>query len=399
MDEFIVGRMNAPFLRPALIGAGIAVLVAGAGAVPAAQAARSPGWRIVKILRHCGNDSMSGVTATGPRDAWALGVPTESGAGCGADVEHWSGTNWGRVPVPRRMIAGRDASVTVPLPVAASSATDAWIFPNVLTSLPLSPYDYALRWNGAAWRKSAFPAHLSVLLAAAFGPADVWAFGGIDHADGSVVPYAARYDGHSWRKAVVPVAPLGISARSAHDMWTVGPTPATASKPLAKQVILAAHWTGRRWRTMTVPAISAPAGTGSLSRGLVATVGPADIWWAYQVAGREPAPAGLLHWYRGHWHTIKLPAAIGGLDAMAQDGHGGVWLLAQAGTAFYNLAQYLYHYSNGQWARQPVPSPRRYTDMLSGMAWVPGTTSVWAVGEADLNNGNGSVGVITRYLR
>ena len=46
-----------------------------------------------------------------------------------------------------------------------------------------------------------------------------------------------------------------------------------------------------------------------------------------------------------------------------------------------------------------MPSPRRYTTALSGMAWIPGTTSVWAVGEAELNNGTGSVGVITRYLR
>jgi len=375
------------------------VLAAGAGAVPTAQAARSPGWHIVKILKHCGNDSLSGVTTTGPRDAWALGVPGGSGPRCGADVEHWNGRNWSRVPVPRGLIAGRDASLTVPIPVAASSATDAWIFPNVLSSLPMSPYDYALRWTGTAWRKSAFPAHLSVLLAAAFGPADVWAFGGIDDADGTVVPYAARYSGHSWRKAVVPVAPLGISARSAHDMWAIGPTPATASKPLAKQVLLAAHWTGRRWRSISVPAISAPAATSSLASGFVATVGPDNIWWAYQVTAKEPSAAGLLRWYRGHWHTIRLPAAVGGLDAMTQDGHGGVWLLAQAGTAFYNLAQYLYHYSHGQWTRQRVPSPRRYTSTLSGMAWTPGTTSVWAVGEADLNNGTGSAGVITGYLR
>ena len=342
---------------------------------------------------------MSAVTATGPRDAWALGIPSGGGPRCGADVEHWDGTSWRRVPVPRGLIAGRDASLTVPLPVAASSAADAWIFPNVLRSLPMSAYDYALRWNGARWRRSVFPARLSVLLAAVFGPADAWAFGGIDHADGTVRPYAVRYNGHSWRKATVPVAPLGMSARSAHDMWAVGPTPATAAKPLRRQVLLAAHWTGRRWRTITVPAIKAPKTTGSLSSGLVATVGPGDIWWAYQVTSVRSSLAGLLHWFRGRWHEIKLPAAVGGLDAMAQDGRGGVWLLAEAGTAFYNLIQYVYHYSHGRWTRQPVPSPRKYEDSLSGLAWIPGTTSVWAAGDADLNNGTGSAGVILRYRR
>ena len=373
------------------------MIVAGTGAVPAALAAPSPGWRIVKILKHCGNDSMEAVTATGPRDAWALGEPYGSGPGCGADVEHWDGASWRRVPVPRGMVMGPVS--LPPAPVAASSATDAWIFPTPLASLPMSAYNYALRWDGTAWRKSAFPAHLTVTSAAALGPADVWAFGGIDHADGTVVPYAARYDGHSWRKAVVPVAPLGISALSAHDMWAVGPTPATAAKPLRWQVFLAAHWTGRRWRTMTVPAIKGRKATGSLASGQVAAVGPDDIWWAYQVTTGEPSRTGLLRWYRGHWHTITLPTAIAGIDAMTQDGHGGVWLLADAGRAFYNLAQYLYHYNHGQWTRQLVPSPRGYNTTLFGMAWIPRTTSVWAAGEADLNHGNGSVGVISRYLR
>jgi hypothetical protein len=391
----------APFLRRALISTVVAAVVAGAGAATAAQAARSPGWRIVKILKHCGRtDSMSSITATGPRDAWALGAPNGSGPGCGADVEHWDGVSWRRVPVPGGVFLGGLATL-LPAPVAASSAKDAWIFPARLAGAHSSVfgYNYALHWNGAAWRKSAFPAPLTVTSAAAFSHSDVWAFGGLDDADGTVVPYAARYDGHAWRKAVVPVAPLGISAVSAHDMWAVGPTPATAATPLARQVFLAAHWTGRRWRTMKVPVIRARKGTGSLASGQVAAVGPDDIWWAYQVTAREPSRAGLLRWYHGRWHAIKLPAAIAGIDAMTQDGHGGVWLLADAGTVFYNLAQYLYHYNRGSWTRQLVPSMRHYSTALFGLAWIPGAASVWAAGEADRNYGNASAGVIARYLR
>jgi hypothetical protein len=371
------------------------VLAAGSGAVPAAQAGPSPGWRIVKILNHCGNDSMEAVTATGRSDAWALGLPSGNGPRCGADVEHWSGVGWRQVPVPRGVLV---RPVLVTAPVAASSATDAWIFPAVPASLPMLIYDYALHWDGAAWRRSAFPAHLTVTFAEAFGEADVWAFGGIDSADGAVVPYATRYDGHAWHKVVVPVAPLGISALSARNMWAVGPTPATAAKPLDKQVLLAAQWTGRRWRTMKLPAINAPTATTSLSSGQVAAAGSDGIWWAYQVRAGEPSPTGLLHWYRGHWHTVELPAAVSGIHAMTQDGRGGVWLLADAGPP-YNLAQYLYHYNHGKWTWQLVPSPRRYDDTLFGMAWIPRSTSVWGVGEADQNYGNGWVGVIAEYLR
>jgi hypothetical protein len=339
---------------------------------------------------------MEAVTATGPRDAWAVGLPPWGGPRCDADVEHWDGVSWRQVPAPRGTLL-RSVLLTAPASVAASSATDAWIFPTVSASLPMLPYDYALHWNGTAWRRSAFPAHLTVTFSAAFGAADVWAFGGIDNADGGMVPYAARYDGHAWHKAAVPVAPLGISALSPRDMWAVGPTRATAAKPLDKQVLLTAHWTGRRWRTMKVPTIKAPKGTASLQSGQVVAAGRDGIWWAYQVTAKEPSPTGLLHYYGGHWHAVKLPAAISGIHAMTQDGHGGVWLLADGPP--YNLAQYLYHYNHGKWTWQLVPSPRRYDNTLFGMAWVPRSTSVWGVGEADLDRGTGSVGVIAEYLR
>lgn len=339
---------------------------------------------------------MSSVTATGPHDAWALGMPNGGGPGCGADVEHWDGASWRRVPVPRGVALGLGFSLTPP--VAASSPADAWIFPTVLASWNGPVYSYALRWTGRTWRKSRFPADLIVGSAAAFGPADVWAFGGVERPDNVLIPYAARYGGHAWRKVVLPVAPLGVSALSRRDMWAVGPSLATAAKPLARQVILAAHWTGRRWRTVPVPAIKVPKGTSSLDSGQVAAAGPHDIWWAYQVTAGEPSPTGLLRWHGGHWHAIKLPAAIAGIDAMTQDGHGGVWLIADV-VLNYNFVQYWYHYSHGQWSRQLVPTPRRYNNTLFGMAWIPGTASVVAVGEADRNYGNGTVGVITRYGR
>jgi hypothetical protein len=62
-----------------------------------------------------------------------------------------------------------------------------------------------------------------------------------------------------------------------------------------------------------------------------------------------------------------------------------------------NSPQYWYRYSDGQWTRQVVPSPRTYNDTMFGLTWVPRTTSLWSVGEADLNYGNASVAVITRY--
>jgi hypothetical protein len=62
---------------------------------------------------------------------------------------------------------------------------------------------------------------------------------------------------------------------------------------------------------------------------------------------------------------------------MTEDGHGGIWLTASTGL---DLTQYWYHYNGGGWSRSFVPSPRGYFNFVFGMAWIPGTTSVWADG-------------------
>jgi hypothetical protein len=101
-----------------------------------------------------------------------------------------------------------------------------------------------------------------------------------------------------------------------------------------------------------------------------------------------------LHWNGTAWHAIALPAAISDVDAMTPDGHGGIWLTAGTGL---DLVQYWYHYDGGHCTRSLVPSPRGYGNMVFGMAAIPGTTSVWADGEADANTGTHTVGVIAKY--
>jgi hypothetical protein len=103
---------------------------------------------------------------------------------------------------------------------------------------------------------------------------------------------------------------------------------------------------------------------------------------------------GLPHRNGAAWHAIPLSAAISNAGAMTQDGHGGIWLAAGTGP---DLVQYWHHYNGGRWTRQPVPAPRGHSDVVSGMAWIPRTTSVWADGEADPNNRGHVVGIIAKY--
>jgi len=43
---------------------------------------------------------------------------------------------------------------------------------------------------------------------------------------------------------------------------------------------------------------------------------------------------GLERWNGHAWHAIALPAAVWRVDAMTQDGHGGIWLTADVDIKF-----------------------------------------------------------------
>jgi hypothetical protein len=218
------------------------------------------------------------VTAVGPKSAWALGAP---GVG-GADVEHWDGTAWHHVPVPRGVsVGGLDNA-----PIAASPGKDAWIFPQRLGHIGLSFYEYnsALHWNGRSWRASSFPRKLIVAFAAAFSGADTWAFGVVDTAHNGVVGYNARYNRRSWRKVVLPGVPIGLSAVSRSDMWAIGPTLKTQNLATDRQVLVAMHWNGRSWRTLALPKIKVAKGEDFSVGGNTVAASSRDVWWPYQVA-------------------------------------------------------------------------------------------------------------------
>ena len=87
-----------------------------------------------------------------------------------------------------------------------------------------------------------------------------------------------------------------------------------------------------------------------------------------------------------------LPPNAGDILAIAQDGRGGVVISAlDENPKTFNSWQEWYDYSAGHWSGQVQLSPRRFSSMYFGLAWVPGTQSVWSVGEADANSDHARV--------
>ena len=207
-----------------------------------------------------------------------------------------------------------------------------------------------------------------------------------------------RYNGHAWTSATLPGDALAVSPLSATDMWAWGPTTKTLGR--STPVVDAMHWNGRSWSTLAVPRYVV-SGHRAIVQQLVAT-GPSSLW-AVEGLAVNRGPAGLRRRAPSSRTGTVISGSAGrdkpvtGQGGLAGDGHGGVWLQAVKGTT--GPDEFL-HYSGGRLAAVPEPTALTgLTTSVSGMALIPGTTSLWAA--ASLSPGSAGLddGAILKYGR
>ncbi|HEY2551380.1 MAG TPA: hypothetical protein VGI64_12460 [Streptosporangiaceae bacterium] len=364
----VLGKRAGPRLAAAVaVAAATAIgLMAGSGS---AQAATTPGWRLVKTIGPADGESfLIGVSASGPTSGWAVGqlctAACRGGTSKPADlIEHWTGQKWVRRPAPAGFSDIGD-------PTAISGG--------VFVTAMRSGRTHVLRWNGRRWLDSGTPGCSFVRLAA-FGARNVWAF--------SNALCAARFNGRSWRKIRMPgAASGGFTALSPSDIWAVGVSAATVSKPPAKAVHLAMHWNGRSWHAMRVPTVPHPAGSVE-GAGLVAATSSHDVWvnYGWSRSGCCTALRAMEHWNGKRWLRLMIPFATDTFGDSISDGHGGFWLEASLGPRSATELR-MYHFNAGRWRRMIVRAPAGMSVSLS-FASIPRSRSAWGVGGVSpLNN-------------
>lgn len=361
-----VGRTST-----ALLGAAIACLsLAGP-----AQAAAKPGWRVAEVY---GN----GVTAVYPLAQSALAAPAADSAWAifSSSAVHWNGSRWARI-APSAIYGLH------PRYVAASSASDAWLFGPFGNSTTLG----AVHWNGARWSKAALPGWLVyrgqptlgpvAVYLADFSPGDLWVFSVAT--TGQKVNYAARYLNGKWTKSVLPDVPFDVSAWSARDIWALG------RAPDGKGPMLAMHWNGRRWNTARIPGQKVPGTPLEL-----AVTGQTSLWAAW-FPTKPTSREYLLHFNGKSWSKVSLPPGDSTV-ILAGDGHGGLW--ASGSGPSPQFTQLFMHWSANRWATQGVPGTSGLqAGSISELALVPGTRSLWATGNLSGGTDGNSRGAIWRY--
>lgn len=244
----------------------------------------NPGFILTKL---------SGVTAVGPDDIWAVG-DYRSAAGPQALTLHWDGTRWSKVRTPK------EPELTPALEAASADATgQLW----AVGSLDAQAYGLERdpvveRWKVSRVKQVGAAENFLAAISAA-APDDIWAVGAVDSFNEAAL--AMRYNGRRWTTVRTPSPPEGaqlndVAAIGTDDVWAVGHT-----NPGDPGNALAMHWNGTRWTSVPVPQ---PGGDGFDYLLAVDGVATDDVW---AVGASDTAPyTVILHWDGEGWTEIDI---------------------------------------------------------------------------------------------
>jgi hypothetical protein len=343
------------------VGAGCtAAAIAVTVAIPAwaggDAASAKPGWSVVQVFPDTQNTYVQQVAEAGSR-AWLVGTSADS-----LFAADWNGARWQAMATPPDMTDPGDTFND--FAIGAASPTDLWTVVQVSTASDKTS-QYSLYWNGTKWTQYTAPSLNGEL--AVLSPSDVWGFG-----EGT----AYHFNGRQWHRAATPgLVNLQLTAVSARDIWAAGSTAASINS--ASPVWHVAHWTGKRWSTISVlPKFRIGRKRAIVTSALV--TGPHNAWAVAALPVNRcgcQAPAGglvLAHWNGRTWRAELTSTRYYPQGAPVLDGHGGLWEVALIGGTFDHMV--LLHYSDGKLQRT-----RPAKKWLIGFAIrVPGASSVWA---------------------
>jgi len=349
------------------------------------------------------NNGLQAIAADAANDAWAVGSSSDSpysGQNQKTLIEHWNGFAWS-------VVKGRNAE----LPnsglsgVVALSPDNVWVVGDTSPGNSNSSQPLIEHWNGNTWTivNSPAPASSSLYSIAAVSANDIWAVGGHGVSSSGVTVQRTlieHWDGRSWKVVQSPnVANVGsgftflagIAAVSASDVWAVGFSSSAAVQN--NQTALIEHWNGTAWTIVQ----GANAGIAGFLYG-IAAVSPDNIWavgsLTTSAGGAGTQQALIEHWNGASWSVVGSPgSAIEGgiLDAVAARSASDIW--AVGSTVSSQPQTLIEHWDGHSW--KTVSSPNVGTNgpdaptinnNLSGIAAVPSSHVIWAVGDAENNN-------------
>jgi hypothetical protein len=354
-----------------LVSSSAVVLALGAAAFPS-----SPGGPTVSYPGY-----LSGVSASSPSNAWAVGYRCEPDCAASSAVLqtlilHWNGTAWAQVASPNPGSTERLLNA-----VSALSSSSAWAVGQYRTTSGGNK-TLVLGWNGSRWAQVASPSPEVVDGSFLFGVSavsttDVWAAGwyygpGGENSNTLIL----HWNGTTWTQVASPDpvhlgfnALTGVSALSASDAWAVGSIDTGT---------LIVHWNGTRWTRVASPGKN----PGETLNG-VSALSASDAW----AVGGTGARTLILRWNGTSWSLIPSPSpgSNGILNAVSTLSPSDVWAAGcyLASPSSNTWEPLVLHWNGAAWAQVASPNPGGSAGTcLTGVSALS-SSDAWAVGSAD----------------
>jgi hypothetical protein len=303
----------------------VSVLLSGPGAATASVVCGA--WTIVPGANHgSSSTSLSGLTAIASHDVWAVGSWSDDGVTFHPMAERWDGGSWASVPA-----ASSGAGSQALIGVDAAASGDVWavgLRTGASTFRTLTEH-----WDGLAW---------------------------------AVVPSANAGTGENVLTAVTAVA--------GDDVWAVGYHAASSGSP---RRALIEHWNGSHWSVVTSPS----TGPGESFLWSVDAVSPTNVWAVGQRDGQVGFASLIEHWNGSAWSVVPSPAAseediLQGVTAPRAHAVMAVGRGLASGDRIKALAE---AYDGSAWSLMPIPNGSPELNWLFSVAASGG--GAWAVGE------------------
>ncbi|TDC88118.1 hypothetical protein E1292_46025 [Nonomuraea deserti] len=351
-DQVLSRPPAEPSRRRFLAGAaGVAAGVAAAPLWPSDRAHAAAGWQAQTFPNSSSspsvNEAVVGIQASGPADAWAVGL-----VGAAPVLGRWDGSKWTKVAAPA--VGGS---------ISGSGTGDVWVGDGSKT----------MHWNGSAWTEVAVPAAPQDWFYNGNGhvdtgsPGTAWLLSGLSYVYGPTSDHREqvfRWGGSGWVRTPHPGTDgydrlRGLSAVGT-TAWVVGGT-------VSSYVM---SWNGTGWTRHDLPTGGAGLKVWSYA---VAAVAQDQVWVAGDLVKDDMSSVEsyLARWDSKTWRRVPVPT--GGRVARLYDLGGSVLLHTQSHHGAGRDA--LFRGSGGAWQELPP---------LSGgdgqvFAGVPGG-GVWAGG-------------------
>lgn len=331
------------------------------------------------------NNDLRGVATISASDFWAVGSQISNNTSQTL-IEHWNGKGWKVIPSPNASSSNNDL-----FGVATVSTSDVWAVGLYSPTGSKNFQTLIEMWNGTAWRVVPSPnlgTFNTLYSIVALSSNNVWAVGDYS-SSGPAKTLIEHWDGTRWivvnspNKGAYYSQLNGIAAVSAKDIWAVGfynngGNPSTSHT-------LVERWNGSAWSIISSPNVKALNNTLS-----AVTATSAHDLWAVGAAfnpSRNTAQTLIEHYNGSQWSIVKSADAardnfLQGVTAISSK---VVWAV---GFSFGNSgsAQTLIERWNGSaWSIVKSPDPSSMFNSLQGVAYVPSSNQVWAVGDSGIS--------------